>query len=179
MYTYTLLEMNRIFGLDVQTVVDTVITLIAVLALFVLLSYLLFNPARELLRKRKERVQNDMEQAASSREEAQRYKDEYDEKLKNVDQETQQILSDARKKALAQETVIVDDAKEEAKKIIARANREVELEKSKVKDEMKQEMIEIAAAMAAKFTKAGLTKDEQHEIIEQTLREMGDETWQN
>jgi len=43
----------RIFGLDPQTLFDTCITLVAMLALFILLSYLLFNPARKLIPKEK------------------------------------------------------------------------------------------------------------------------------
>lgn len=45
---------NRIFGLDPQLLFDTAIGLLAMLVLFILLSYLLFNPARKLIQKRKE-----------------------------------------------------------------------------------------------------------------------------
>ena len=45
---------NRIFGLDPQLLFDTAIGLLAMLVLFILLSYSLFNPARKLIQKRKE-----------------------------------------------------------------------------------------------------------------------------
>ena len=48
---------NRIFGLDPQLLADTAITLLAMLVLFILLSYLLFNPARKLIQKRKDFIQ--------------------------------------------------------------------------------------------------------------------------
>lgn len=44
---------DRLFGLDPQLILDTCITLVAMLALFILLSYLLFNPARQMMEKRK------------------------------------------------------------------------------------------------------------------------------
>ena len=66
--------------------------------------------------------------------------------IKNVQKETDEILSEARKKALKKESVMLEEAREEAAQIVARANREVELEKSKVKDEMKQEIINVATA---------------------------------
>ena len=47
----------RIFGLDAQTLFDTCIMLVAMLFLFTLLSYLLFNPARKMIQKRREVVQ--------------------------------------------------------------------------------------------------------------------------
>ena len=51
---------DYIFGLDPQLLVDAVITMVAMFALFVLLSYLLFNPARELLQKRQDGIQEKM-----------------------------------------------------------------------------------------------------------------------
>ena len=60
----------RIFGLDPQTLFDTCITLVAMLALFILLSYLLFNPARKLIQKRKDYIESQLSEAASAKDEA-------------------------------------------------------------------------------------------------------------
>ena len=62
----------RIFGLDPQTLFDTCITLVAMLALFILLSYLLFNPARKLIQKRKDYIESQLSEAASAKDEAHR-----------------------------------------------------------------------------------------------------------
>ena len=117
------------------------------------------------------------ETAAKEKADAVQFKEKYDEKLKNVDKESEEILSETRKKALKKETAIVGEAKEEANRILERANREVELEKNKVKDEVKQEMISVAAAMAGKVIEVSLDEGKQSQLIEDTLKEMGDETW--
>ena len=57
---------NRIFGLDPQLLFDTAIGLLAMLVLFILLSYLLFNPARKLIQKRKEFIASQLEEAAKA-----------------------------------------------------------------------------------------------------------------
>lgn len=141
---------DYIFGLDPQLLVDSAITILAMFFVFLLLSYLLFNPARNLMEKRQEGIREQMETAAREKQDAIQFKAEYDEKIKNVQKETDEILSEARKKALKKESVMLEEAREEAAQIVARANREVELEKSKVKDEMKQEIINVATAMAGK-----------------------------
>ena len=153
---------DYIFGLDPQLLVDTAITILAMFFVFLLLSYLLFNPARNLMEKRQDAIQ---------------FKAEYDEKIKNVQKETDEILSEARKKALKKESVMLEEAREEAAQIVARANREVELEKSKVKDEMKQEIINVATAMAGKIVASSLDESKQSQLLADTLEEMGDETW--
>ena len=168
---------DYIFGLDPQLLVDSAITILAMFFVFLLLSYLLFNPARNLMEKRQEGIREQMETAAREKQDAIQFKAEYDEKIKNVPKETDEILSEARKKALKKESVMLEEAREEAAQIVARANREVELEKSKVKDEMKQEIINVATAMAGKIVASSLDESKQSQLLADTLEEMGDETW--
>ena len=160
---------DYIFGLDPQLIFDSLITILAMFFLFLFLSYLLFNPARNLMQKRQETIRQEMETAAKEKADAIQFK--------NVDKESEEILSETRKKALKKETAIVGEAKEEANRILERANREVELEKNKVKDEVKQEMISVATAMAGKVIEVSLDEGKQSQLIEDTLKEMGDETW--
>ena len=168
---------DYIFGLDPQLLVDSAITILAMFFVFLLLAYLLFNPARNLMEKRQEGIREQMETAAREKQDAIQFKAEYDEKIKNVQKETDEILSEARKKALKKESVMLEEAREEAAQIVARANREVELEKSKVKDEMKQEIINVATAMAGKIVASSLDESKQSQLLADTLEEMGDETW--
>ena len=168
---------DYIFGLDPQLLVDSAITILAMFFVFLLLSYLLFNPARNLMEKRQEGIREQMETAAREKQDAIQFKAEYDEKIKNVQKETDEILSEARKKALKKESVMLEEAREEAAQIVARANREVELEKSKVKDEMKQEIINVATAMAGKIVASSLDESKQSQLLADTLEEIGDETW--
>ena len=71
----------------------------------------------------------------------------------------------------------MDDAKEEASRIIKRAREEAELEKKHAMDDMKQEMIQIASLMAQKAVAASITTDIQDTLVEKTLKEMGESTW--
>lgn len=170
---------DRIFGLDWQLLNDVAITALSVFVLFILLSYLLFNPARKFLKNRQEFVANQLDQAAKDKEAANQAKLEYNAKLKDVNKEAEQILSETRKKALKRETAIVDEAKEEAHRIVEQAGKEAELEKSRVQNEVKQEMVAVAAAMAGKFVEASLDQSKQDQLVDEALKEMGDSTWQS
>ena len=170
---------NRIFGLDPQLLFTLVVQGIAIFILFMAASYLLLDPVRKILNDRKERVMKDQRDAARNKEEAVRMKDEYDGKLKDIDKVAEQILSDSRKKALQRENQIIADAKNEASRIIESARQEAELEKKRVKDEVKQEMISVASLMSEKIVAASMDEAKQNALIEQTLEEMGDDTWLN
>ena len=168
---------NRIFGLDPQLVFQVAFQMLAIFILFLAASYLLLDPVRKILNDRKERVMKEQKEAKESREQAIRFKDEYDTKLKRIDKEAEQILSDARKKAMQRENEIIADARAEAARIMENAKRE--LEKKRVKDEVKQEIISVAALMSEKIIAASVNEQTQNALFEQTLKEMGDKTWLN
>lgn len=111
--------------------------------------------------------------------EADRRKAEYDAKLASAEKDVDAILSEGRKKALARENEIVAEAKEEAARVLERAEREIALEKSKVKDEVKQEMVGVARELAGKFVAESLDAAAQARLIDEALNEMGDDTWQS
>ena len=171
--------MERLINFDPQLINDVLITGVNIFILFFALSYLLFNPARDFLEKRRQKIANDLETAKSSKEGAVALKAEYEAKLKAVDKEAEAILEEARKKAKKQEAEIIAEAKEEAARIISRANAEMELEKKQAMDDMKQEMITIASMMAEKVVSDSMDTNVQEKLFEDTLKEIGENTWQN
>ena len=132
-----------------------------------------------MLEKRKQRVIEEQETAKKNTQEAIAYREEYEQKLKGIEKEAENILSEARKKAVKNEAKIVAEAKEEAARIMERASGEIELEKKRALDDVKQEMITVASMMAQKVVSASIDTKVQESLIDETLKEMGDETWQN
>ena len=170
---------KRIFGLDAQTLFDTCIVLAAMLVLFMLLSYLLFNPARDMLNRRKELIASQMRAAEEQKKDADAYKAEYDSKLQNVKSEADELMDKAKGRARKQESEIIGEAKAEADRIVKRAEKEAALEKSKAIDDMKQEIISVASLMAQKVVSGTMDESKQNELLEAALKEMGEDTWQN
>ena len=184
---------GRLFGLDPQLFFDAAVTVVQihlffnifltglkrinVFVLFLLLTFILFNPVRNMLKKRQDKITSDRENAENDKKEASALKAEYEAKLKDAHKEAEQILSDARKTAMHNETKIIDEAKAEAARIIERANVEAELEKQKVADEVKQQIVTVAAVMASKLVARSIDEKDSNALIEETLNEMGEKTW--
>lgn len=169
--------MDRLFNLDAQLLFDTGLTMIAMLVMFTFLSYLLFNPAREFLKKRQDKIKDDIDSALADKEQAKLLKEDYEARIKNINKEADEILSQARQKALQNAERIKEEANEEAARIIARANAQIELDKKKAADDMKKEMISIASLMAGKAVAASIDTKVQESLLEETLKEIGDDTW--
>nr|WP_300799517.1 F0F1 ATP synthase subunit B [uncultured Acetatifactor sp.] len=172
-------SMSRLFDLDWQLLADSCLMIIAIFFLFLILSYFLFNPARKMLEGRKEKIRNELETAKTAMQNAQSLKKEYEAKLKDVDKEAEVILSEARRKALANENAIVAEAREEAAHILDRARVEAELEKQKMSDDVKREIVVVASLMAGKIVSASVDSAMQNQLIDETLKEMGEKTWLN
>ena len=162
----------RLFDLDFQLLHDAVLTLIAMFVLYFVLSYLLFNPVRAMLEKRQAKIATELAEAS-----AKALRQEYEAKLANIEKEADVILGEARKRALISENQIIAEAKAEARRIMDRAHVEAELEKSKLADEVKTEMIQIAAVLAGKVVSANINTEIQAELIDETLKEIGEDTW--
>ena len=169
--------MSRVFYIDLQLLADSVLMMVAIFVLFLAASYFFFNPIRDMLEKRKNKIKEELDNAATAEEEARALREEYTEKLKNIDKEAESILSDARKRALDNENKIVSEAHEEAARIIERARKEAELEKQKAADDVKREMVVLASLMAGKVVKASIDTSVQESLVDETLKEIGDSTW--
>ncbi len=172
-------SMSRLFDLDWQLLADSSLMMIAIFVLFLVLSYFLFNPARKVLDSRREKIRKELDTAKIAMENAQSLKKEYEAKLKEADKEAEEILSEARRKALASESAIIAGAKEEAARILDRARVEAELEKQKMSDDVKREIIVVASLMAGKIVSASVDASQQNQLIDDTLKEMGEQTWLN
>jgi len=170
---------GRLFDLDLQLLADAALMIIAVFVLFLIASYFLFNPVREMMAKRQAKIKGELDSAARDMEDASLLKKQYEEKLKNIDAEAEAILSDARKRALDNENKIVAQAKEEAARIIDRARVEAGLEKQKAADDVKREMVVLASIMAGKVVKASIDTTVQESLVNETLKEIGESTWQS
>ena len=170
-------SMERLFDLDWQLIADSALTIIAVGVLFFFMSYFLFNPVRKLLSDRQNKIKSQLDDAQNNMEQAATLREEYEAKLKDIDKEAEEILSEARRHALANENEIIARAKEEAARIVDRAHTEALLEKQKMADDIKKEIITVAAAMAGKVVAASMNTEIQNQLIDETLKEIGDSTW--
>ena len=169
--------MDRLIGFDPQLLADAAIVGVNVLILFAILTYLLFDPVRKVLNDRRERIAAELQDAASKEEKANAMKAEYEFKLKDINKEADRILEDARKKAKIKEEEILSNAREEAERITDRANKQIE--KKKAMDDMKQEMVGLAAIIAQKAITSSMNVDVQASLVDETLKEMGEGIWQN
>lgn len=173
------LLLDYIITLDKQFLIQVCWQLFNTVILIAVLSWLLYKPVLNFLEKRKQKIEEQLSSAAEKLGKAEMFKSEYEEKLKNIENERNEILDDARSRAKQREQEIIAEAKQEADNLKKRAMLDIQREQEKAKDEMKNQIIEISSLMTSRFIKASIDRAEQDKFVEEAISGLGEVKWQN
>lgn len=171
--------METLFSLDAQLLFQGALLAVSVFLLFVALSYLLFEPARRLMEQRKRRIAEDLAQAQLQKQEAEDYKTEYKNKRAQADAEAEALLQKSRQRAYHQERALLDEAMEKVTERKEQARKEIALERQQARETMKKEMLSLAQMLTEKVIAASINENIQNSLVEETLKEMSEQTWAN
>ena len=152
---------------------------IALALIYFILKRFLYKPINNALEARKNKIQDDIQSAASIREEAFRLKSDYEGRIKNSKEEGQEIIDGARLRGEELTQYILAEAKVEANVILDRAKKEIERQKELAYVEMKQQSGEMAVLIASKIMEEKITYDSQKDLIDKFIDEVGNAQWQN
>lgn len=141
--------------------------------------YFFSDMISKMLAKRKASIAENIESAKLGKEDAKKLHAMYASKIADFSSEKEAILERARRKAEKRQNEMLEDAKGEARLIVSRAMKEADLAKAKVRDDVKRDMIIYASATAKKLIAENMNEEKQAQLIDETLNEMGETTWQN
>lgn len=170
---------GRVFGLDAQTLIQIGIQLFNAILLAAALTYILYNPVKDFLRKRTERIKKSMDDANATMAKANELVAEYDTRLKNINNERTKILEAARLQAADESKVILEEARREASEIKKRSMESILEEKKRLHKETRLHIIEVASLMAQKYVAQSMDDATQDKLFEEALAELEDAQWQN
>jgi len=139
---------------------------------------LLYNPVKNMLADRAERIKSDIESARKNNEESQELKASYKKLIDNIEKERDEILAEARRVAIREHDRMIFEAQEETNSLRKKAADEIEVERKNAADDIKRQIIEISTVMAARFVAVSIDKDTQDKYIAEALADWSERTWQ-
>ena len=167
------------FGMDANTVISAVSNLINVGILAVVMALLLYRPVREVLRKRTERIQKQLQQADDEMTKAVELRQQYERKIEEIDREREELLNEARKQATESGRRLLSDAKAEADAVKERAARTVEMEWERAETQMRTVIIDVSSAMAEKFVTLAINKETHDNLLNEAVSDLEGMTWRD
>lgn len=142
------------------------------LVLLWLLKRYLYGPLTEMLDKRHQKIENDLDHAREEREEAEKLKKEYEAELQQAREKAQEIVEEAENRGEERAQEIIDEAREEAQRIKERSREEIEQAKEEAVDQLRNEVASISLMAASKFMKEKLDQQRHQELINQYIENL-------
>lgn len=148
---------------------------INLLILYLFLKKLLFKPVKNMIDTRQKEIDDMYSNAEEAKTGAEAMKVEYEKKLERASEESEEILKKAVRRAQLREEEILRDANAKAQRVLERAEEQVELEKRRAINEVKDEVSEMAIGIAAAVIERDVNKDEHESMIDDFIKNMGNE----
>lgn len=147
------------------------------LILFLLMKHFFFKPVKKMIDSRQKEVEDIFDEANKAQTDAQNLKSEYEKHLSNARAEANEIINTAQKHAQIRSDEIIKEAHDKSAAMIAKADEEIKLERTKVLNDVKGEISDMAVMIAEKVVEKDINSKDHEKLIEQFIDGVGDTTW--
>ena len=142
--------------------------------LFLIVKKFLFQPVKKVLDQRQRALDEQYEAAATAQAQADESRRSWEETLSGARGQADAILQEATEQAKGRADKLIAEAKESADGIVRNARGEAELERQKVADGIKHEIVAVSSALAEKMLEREINTDDHRALIDSFIEEMGD-----
>lgn len=150
------------------------VTLINFLILFFVAKHFLIGPVMKIIKDRQDEIDGLYSDADTAKTEAEALRVEYQAKLNDAQDTSDRIVKEAVARGQSREEEIIRQANAEASAILEKANADIAMEKKKALNDAKDEISEIAMAIAGKVVGRELNAADQSKLVDQFIDGLGD-----
>jgi F-type H+-transporting ATPase subunit b len=131
-----------------------------------------FPRIAEALDRRQHAIEESIDAAERTRQEADHLLAEYRERLSDARGQADEIVSRARRTAEASENEILADARTKREEMMAQTRRDIEQETRRAIQQIRAEVADLTVLATEKVTRKTLDSDDQKRLVEQALAEL-------
>ena len=144
------------------------------LAIFFVAKKFLFVPVKNMIDSRQKEIDAMYDAAGAAKESAQALENEYKEKLAQAQQTSDRMVKEAVARGQNRQEEIISQANAEARAILDKAAADIAQEKKKALNDAKNEISEMAMAIAEKVVGRELNDVDQAKLVDEFINELGD-----
>ena len=166
--------------MDTQSLVTVapwtfIFTICNLFILMAIVKKLLFKQVKEILNKHAMEVNSGYADAEEAKESAEAMRAEYEQRLAAAKQEAAEIVKTASDSAARRSEQMVNAARAEAAALKTKADAEIEAQRKKAAGELKNDISDMALAIAGKVVGKELDGKTHQNLIDGFIAEVGDE----
>ena len=161
---------QEFIGVDFWT---ALFTLLNFLAVFFVGKHFLWGPVMKIITDRQKEIDDMYAEADSARTSAKALEEEYQAKLSVAAQTSEKMVRDAVARGQAREEEILRHANQRAEAMLEKASADIQQEKKKALNDAKDEISDLALAIAAKVVDRELTAADHDRLVDQFIDDLG------
>ena len=150
-------------------------TLFNFIAVLLVLKHFLFQPVMKIIKDRQDEIDRMYEDAGNAKESAESLQAEYQQKLCVAQETSERIVKEAIIRGQNKEEEIIRQANSEASAILNKAAADISQEKKKAINEAKNEISDIAMAIAEKVVGRQLNAEDHDKLFDEFIDELGEQ----
>ncbi len=163
---------EEFIGVNLWTALFTLLNTLTVI--FVGTKFL-FKPIMKMIQSRQKEIDDMYVEADTAKANARAMETEYKEKLSNAVETGERIVKEATDRGHAREEEILREAAAEASNMLSKAEAAIAMEKKKAINDAKDEISDMALAIAEKVVGRELNADDQSKLIDDFISELGEQ----
>ncbi len=167
----TAAETKAFISIDVWTCIFMLANLIV---LYLLMKKYLFGPVKKMIDDRQKEIDGLYADANQSKADAAELKDQYETRLAEANEEKEEILRNAYRKAQLREEEILREAQDKAAQTMKRADEQIELEKKRALNEIKDDVSTMAVDIASAVLARDIQGKEHSALIDSFIENLGE-----
>lgn len=164
-------EYQPFVTIDVWTIIFTWGNLII---LFLFLKKILFVPLKNIIDQRQKQIKDMYDEAQADKDAAAEMRASLEETLADASARGEEIIRTATARAQKQEEEIIREANETAVKTLRRADEQIEMERKKALNQIKDDVSNMAVDIASAVIEKNLSEEDNREIVDRFIGQLGD-----
>lgn len=150
-----------------------------VFILYIILKKFFWEKIKKFMDDRSNSVKDAIDAADAMNKRADEKMENYSKRIANVEEEGREIIKASKQQADAQAQIIIEEARQQATDIIAKAERTIELEQAKAMEDMRREIASIAMLAAEQIVGKEIEDVGQDAIVDEVINNARSAKWQN
>ena len=159
------------FQFSLANVMEISIQLAATIILFLVVRIFFWKPVTKILEERRNAIDKNLVEAQTAKENAIELEAQLKNEMAEAKAKINEMISKAELDANIKRDIIINEAKDEARRRLENLQNELEQEKKSMEKQIKQEIVDIAFAAAEKIVAKEIDQDKYLDVVDEILKE--------
>jgi len=150
------------------------VSLLNLVILFLIIKKFLYQPVKNVLKSRQDRIDEKNNMADRYLSEAENTKAELEARLNDAENKADEILNEATVNAQRRKEKIISEARDEADAIVRQAKTNAELEMKRAESDIKAQIVDVSFELSKKIIEREIKEEDHHKLIDSFIEQIGD-----